>query len=115
MTGRGRRESVLEALAQWEAIVAATSRADVNQLSVWARLHGTVGYQPLYIRVWRDVLVWRGSDLVAGAQICIDASPCWSGGYLPYGPLIAPRRLANDVSNARPGVTTRTSKRAAGK
>ena len=75
----------------------------------------TVGYQPLYIRVWRDVLVWRGSDLVAGAQICIDASPCWSGGYLPYGPLIAPRRLANDVSNARPGVTTRTSKRAAGK
>ncbi|MDQ3765322.1 MAG: hypothetical protein M3460_28775 [Actinomycetota bacterium] len=59
---------VLEALAQWAAMVAATSQTDVNQLSAWARLRGTVGYQPLY------VLVWRGSDLVAGAQIYIGAS-----------------------------------------
>ena len=79
---------VLKALAQWDAMVAATSQADVKQLSAWARLRGTVGYQPLY------VLVWRASDLVAGAQICIDASPAGPVGYLPYGPLIAPRSHA---------------------
>jgi hypothetical protein len=37
---------VLEALVQCEAMVVATSQADVSQLSAWARLHGTVGYQP---------------------------------------------------------------------
>lgn len=38
-------DRVLEALVQWDAMVAATSQADVNQLSAWPRLRGRVGYQ----------------------------------------------------------------------
>ena len=76
---------VLETLAQWDAMVTATPQADVSQLSTWARLRGTVGYQPLY------VLVWRGTDLVAGAQILRRRFPVLGlVGYLPYGPLVAP-------------------------
>src|SRR5918912_4343034 len=75
-----------EALAQWDALVAASPRADVSQLSAWAQLRAMVGYQPLY------VLVWRGQDLVAGAQIFQRRFPVVGPvGYLPYGPLIAPR------------------------
>ncbi|MDQ3828525.1 MAG: GNAT family N-acetyltransferase [Candidatus Tectomicrobia bacterium] len=66
-------------------MVAATSRADVNQLSAWARLRGTVGYRPLY------VLAWRGAVLVGGAQILHRRFPVLGAvGYLPYGPVIAP-------------------------
>jgi lipid II:glycine glycyltransferase (peptidoglycan interpeptide bridge formation enzyme) len=76
---------VLEALAQWDAMVAATPQADVSQLSAWARLRGTVGYRPLY------VLAWRGAALVGGAQILHRRFPVLGAvGYLPYGPVIAP-------------------------
>ena len=75
-----------EALAQWDALVAASPRADVSQLSAWAQLRAMVGYQPLY------VLVWRGRELVAGAQILQRRFPVLGPvGYLPYGPLIVPR------------------------
>ncbi|HEY6424552.1 MAG TPA: GNAT family N-acetyltransferase [Pseudonocardiaceae bacterium] len=74
-----------EVLARWDAMVAATPQADVTQLSVWARLRGTAGYTPLY------VLVWRGADLVAGAQILHRRFPLLGTvGYLPYGPVITP-------------------------
>ncbi|MDQ2880789.1 MAG: GNAT family N-acetyltransferase [Actinomycetota bacterium] len=75
----------LEALAKWDAMVVGTPQADVTQLSAWARLRATVGYAPLY------VLVWRGTDLVAGAQILCRRLPVLGVvGYLPYGPVIAP-------------------------
>ena len=63
---------VLEALAQWEAMVAAIAQADVNQLSTWARLHGTAGYQPL---VYPGLALRRS---VTGAQICHRRFHCWS-------------------------------------
>jgi hypothetical protein len=53
----------LAVLAKWDAMVAATPQSDVTQLSAWAQLRATVGYEPLYVRVW------RGICLVAGAQI----------------------------------------------
>jgi lipid II:glycine glycyltransferase (peptidoglycan interpeptide bridge formation enzyme) len=82
----------LEVLAKWDAMVASTPQSDVTQLSAWAQLRGTVGYAPLY------VLVWRGTDLVAGAQILHRRFPVLgSVGYLPYGPVIAPAGACEDV------------------
>lgn len=73
-----------EVLARWDALVAASPRADVTQLSAWAHLRAMVGYQPLYL------LAWRGRDLVGGAQILQRRFPVLgSVAYLPYGPLIA--------------------------
>ncbi len=82
----------LDVLATWDAMVAATPQSDVTQLSAWAQLRSTVGYAPLY------VLVWRGTDLVAGAQILHQRFPVLgSVGYLPYGPVIAPAGAGPDV------------------
>jgi lipid II:glycine glycyltransferase (peptidoglycan interpeptide bridge formation enzyme) len=76
---------VPEVVAQWDVLVTAVPQADVSQLSTWARLRATVGYRPLY------VLVWCGTDLVAGAQILHRRFPVLGTvGYLPYGPVIAP-------------------------
>jgi len=80
-----------EALAKWDAMVTGIPQADVTQLSAWARLRGTVGYTPLY------VLVWRGPDLVGGAQILHRHFPVLGRvGYLPYGPVIAPSAGARE-------------------
>ncbi|MFN2478035.1 MAG: hypothetical protein ABR615_02540, partial [Pseudonocardiaceae bacterium] len=85
----------LAVLAKWDAMVADTPQSDVTQLSAWARLRATVGYAPLY------VLVWRGSDLVAGAQILYRRFPVVGAvGYLPYGPVIAPDEACDDVCQA---------------
>src|ERR687885_1118587 len=74
-----------EVVARWDAMVTAVPQADVSQLSTWARLRGTVGYRPLY------VLVWCGTDLVAGAQILHRRFPVLGTvGYLPYGPVMVP-------------------------
>jgi lipid II:glycine glycyltransferase (peptidoglycan interpeptide bridge formation enzyme) len=74
-----------EVVARWDAMVTAVPQADVSQLSRWARLRGTVGYRPLY------VLVWCGTDLVAGAQILHRRFPVLGTvGYLPYGPVMVP-------------------------
>lgn len=85
----------LTVLAKWDAMVAGTPQSDVTQLSAWARLRATVGYAPLY------VLVWRGIDLVAGAQILYRRFPVLGAvGYLPYGPVIAPAEARDDVCPA---------------
>ncbi len=82
----------LAVLAKWDAMVAGTPQSDVTQLSAWARLRATVGYAPLY------VLVWRGIDLVAGAQILYRRFPVLGAvGYLPYGPVIAQADAGEDV------------------
>lgn len=91
---------VPEVPAQWDAMVTATPQADVSQLSAWARLRATVGYQPSY------VLVWRGADLVADAQLLYRRFPVLGAvGYLPYGPLIAPaissrKQVCRELSDA---------------
>ncbi|HZD15307.1 MAG TPA: GNAT family N-acetyltransferase [Pseudonocardiaceae bacterium] len=80
-----------EVLAKWDAMVAGVPQADVTQLSAWARLRGTVGYTPLYL------LVWHGSELVAGAQILHRRFPViGTVGYLPYGPVIVPASPARE-------------------
>jgi hypothetical protein len=85
----------LAVLAKWDTMVAGTQQSDVTQLSAWARLRATVGYAPLY------VLVWRGVDLVAGAQILYRRFPVLGAvGYLPYGPVISPAEARDDVCQA---------------
>ncbi|MGH7745533.1 MAG: lipid II:glycine glycyltransferase FemX, partial [Candidatus Dormibacteria bacterium] len=80
-----------QVLAKWDAMVAGIPQADVTQLSAWARLRATVGYTPLYL------LVWQGTDLVAGAQILHRQFPVIGAvGYVPYGPVIAPASPARE-------------------
>jgi GNAT acetyltransferase-like protein len=95
----------LAVLAKWDTLVAGTPQSDVTQLSAWARLRATVGYAPLY------VLVWRGVDLAAGAQILYRRFPVLGTvGYLPYGPVIGSAKLRDDVRQALCGALSDISR-----
>ena len=43
---------------------------DVNQLSAWARLRGTVAICPRCLRVWRGSILWQVRRFAS-------APPCW--------------------------------------
>ncbi|MDT7628813.1 MAG: hypothetical protein QOI50_743, partial [Pseudonocardiales bacterium] len=44
-------------LSAWDRLVAETKESDVTQLSGWAAVRRTVGYEPLYVFAWQsDVL-----------------------------------------------------------
>jgi lipid II:glycine glycyltransferase (peptidoglycan interpeptide bridge formation enzyme) len=72
-------------LRNWDRLVERTPGTDVTQLSAWARVRATCGFEPLYL------FAHRAGELVGGAQILSRRIPMMGGvGYLPYGPLIDP-------------------------
>lgn len=75
-------------LQSWDEFVRSCPNADVAQLSGWARVRARVGYRPAYVFL-RD-----GARLVAGAQVLVRRIPLLGKfGYVPYGPLIAPKAI----------------------
>jgi lipid II:glycine glycyltransferase (peptidoglycan interpeptide bridge formation enzyme) len=72
-------------LRNWDRLVERTPGTDVTQLSAWARVRSTRGFEPVYL------FAHRAGELVGGAQILSRRIPVMGGvGYLPYGPLIDP-------------------------
>ena len=72
------------ALASWDELVRNTPGTDVAQLSAWADVRQTAGFEPLY------VLVRRGAELVGGALVMSRRLPLiGEASYVPYGPVIA--------------------------
>jgi lipid II:glycine glycyltransferase (peptidoglycan interpeptide bridge formation enzyme) len=64
--------------------VAETKESDVTQLSGWAAVRRTVGYEPLY------VFAWQSDVLVGGAQVLVRRVPLLGRiGYVSYGPIVA--------------------------
>ncbi|HEY2094938.1 MAG TPA: hypothetical protein VGH72_00665, partial [Pseudonocardia sp.] len=71
-------------LSAWDRLVAETKESDVTQLSGWAAVRRTVGYEPLY------VFAWQSDVLVGGAQVLVRRTPLIGRiGYVSYGPVIA--------------------------
>jgi lipid II:glycine glycyltransferase (peptidoglycan interpeptide bridge formation enzyme) len=71
-------------LSAWDRLVAETKESDVTQLSGWAAVRRTVGYEPLY------VFAWQSDVLVGGAQVLVRRTPLFGRiGYVSYGPVIA--------------------------
>src|SRR5882757_5774038 len=71
-------------LAAWDRLVAETKESDVTQLSGWAAVRRTVGYEPLY------VFAWQSDVLVGGAQVLVRRVPLLGRiGYVSYGPVVA--------------------------
>ena len=72
------------ALASWDELVRNMPGTDVAQLSAWADVRQTAGFEPLY------VLVRRGAELVGGALVMSRRLPLIGEvSYVPYGPVIA--------------------------
>ncbi len=76
-------------LGQWDRLVSDARDSDITQLSGWAELRATVGYEPLYVFAWKDDV------MVGGAQVLVRKVPLLGRiGYVSYGPVItgeAPR------------------------
>src|SRR5882757_11000790 len=71
-------------LSAWDRLVAETKESDVTQLSGWAAVRRTVGYEPLY------VFAWQSDVLVGGAQVLVRRTPLLGRiGYVSYGPIVA--------------------------
>jgi lipid II:glycine glycyltransferase (peptidoglycan interpeptide bridge formation enzyme) len=71
-------------LSAWDRLVAGTKESDVTQLSGWAAVRRTVGYEPLY------VFAWQSDVLVGGAQVLVRRVPLLGRvGYVSYGPIVA--------------------------
>jgi hypothetical protein len=76
---------VTAVLRHWDDLVERTPGTDITQLSAWARVRGTVGFDALHL------LAYRGGVLVGGAQILCRRLPVLGPvGYLPYGPVVDP-------------------------
>jgi glycosyltransferase involved in cell wall biosynthesis/lipid II:glycine glycyltransferase (peptidoglycan interpeptide bridge formation enzyme) len=72
-------------LTTWDELVRNTPGSDVSQLSAWAEVRRTAGFEPLY------VFVRRATELVGGALILTRRLPLIGEvGYVSYGPMIAP-------------------------
>ncbi|MEZ4670458.1 MAG: peptidoglycan bridge formation glycyltransferase FemA/FemB family protein [Anaerolineae bacterium] len=73
--------------AQWDAFVAANSRAHVLQQSAWAELKAAFGWQAELVTVLSD----EGDTILAGAQLLFRPLPFRLGtmAYLAMGPLYA--------------------------
>lgn len=71
-------------LAAWDVLVAAAKDSDITQLSGWATVRRTAGYEPLY------VFARQAGVLVGGAQVLVKRIPVVGRiGYVAYGPVIA--------------------------
>ncbi len=89
-----------DAVAEWDALVAATPGTDVTQLSAWARVRAVERFHAGYVLAHQD------GRLVGGAQVLLRRIPLLGLiGYVPYGPLLAGsttdrREAADAVANA---------------
>jgi lipid II:glycine glycyltransferase (peptidoglycan interpeptide bridge formation enzyme) len=71
-------------VAAWDELVSRTTNSDVAQLSAWAAIRRSAGYEPLY------VLAVSGATVLGGALLLRRrVRPIGWIGYLPYGPLLA--------------------------
>jgi lipid II:glycine glycyltransferase (peptidoglycan interpeptide bridge formation enzyme) len=71
-------------LAVWDSLVAAAKDSDITQLSGWAVVRHTAGYEPLY------VFARVAGELVGGALVLVRRVPLVGRiGYVAYGPVIA--------------------------
>jgi len=71
-------------LGVWDRFVAGAKGSDVTQLSGWAVVRRTAGYEPLY------VFAWQSGVMVGGAQVMVRRIPLVGRiGYVAYGPVIA--------------------------
>lgn len=78
----------------WDRLVERTAGTDVTQLSAWARVRASVGFDSMH------VLAYRGEDLVGGAQLLYRRVPVVGRvGYVPYGPVVD-RSAAADEEDA---------------
>lgn len=74
-----------DALQRWDLLVATTPRADVAQLSAWARVRRQAGSLPLF------VFAETAGALVGGALVLHRRLPGLGDiGILPYGPVLRP-------------------------
>lgn len=70
--------------AEWDALVDSEPHSDVTQLSSWARLRATVGYDAVH------VFARRNGRMVGGAQILARRIPIvGAAGYVAHGPVVA--------------------------
>ncbi|MDN5914099.1 MAG: peptidoglycan bridge formation glycyltransferase FemA/FemB family protein [Pseudonocardia sp.] len=68
----------------WNKLVDSSGPVDVTQLTGWATIRASVGYEPAYVRIW------SGNELVAGAQILCRKLPVFGIlAYVPHGPVIS--------------------------
>ncbi|HEX4252007.1 MAG TPA: GNAT family N-acetyltransferase [Pseudonocardia sp.] len=71
-------------LATWDHLVAGAKDSDITQLSGWATVRHTAGYEPLY------VFARQAGELVGGALVLVKRIPVLGRiGYVAYGPVIA--------------------------
>src|SRR5512139_834103 len=78
------RQPDLSAVTACDDLVRKLPGSDVGQLSAWANVRRTAGFEPLY------VFVRRGRDLVGGALAMGRRLPLVGEvGYVPYGPVIS--------------------------
>jgi lipid II:glycine glycyltransferase (peptidoglycan interpeptide bridge formation enzyme) len=71
-------------LSAWDRLVADAKGSDVTQLSGWAAVRRTMGYEPLH------VFAWQSGALVGGAQVLVRRLPLVGRvGYVSYGPIVA--------------------------
>jgi hypothetical protein len=73
------------AVSAWDRLVSTRPDSDVAQLSAWAEIRRSAGFEPLYM------FVRRRNELVAGALLLTRTVPVVGEiGYISYGPVIAP-------------------------
>jgi len=71
-------------LGAWDHLVAGAKDSDITQLSGWAAVRRTAGYEPMY------VFACQSGVLVGGAQVLVRRIPLIGRiGYVAYGPVIA--------------------------
>jgi lipid II:glycine glycyltransferase (peptidoglycan interpeptide bridge formation enzyme) len=79
------RSASEQQLAAWDAFVAATPDSDVTQLSAWARVRRSAGFEPVYL------IATRHGELVGGAQVLMRrVARVTSVAYVPFGPVLRP-------------------------
>ena len=79
-------------LSAWDVLVRDTPDSDVTQLSEWAQIRRTAGFDPLYL------FVRRGAELVGGALMLTRRLPLVGEvGYVSYGPMIAQHEAREPV------------------
>ena len=87
-------------LAAWDRWVTRTPRSDVSQLSSWADVRRTAGYEPTFViaRAGGDVM----GDVVGGAMVLHRRLVPGLGpvAYLPLGPVLAPGAHRGEAMDA---------------
>ncbi|MFW5709091.1 MAG: lipid II:glycine glycyltransferase FemX [Chloroflexota bacterium] len=78
---------------QWDTFVRAQPRAHILQLAAWGKLKSAFGWSHT------RVALADGDNLIAGAQILLRPIPMRLGtlAYLPMGPYLSDRAIANEL------------------